>query len=97
MHLHIARMPGIELAVEEGMEQNFGFVAGHVGGPSSAIHAFRSMDRARAKRDITVPTGTPTTSAISRYDKSLTSRSTIASRNELGSSATRRRIVSASH
>ena len=64
---------------------------------SSAIQALRSMQRARASRDITVPTGTPTTSAISRYDKSLISRSTIASRNGSGSSATSRRIVSASH
>src|SRR5712692_8316348 len=69
------------LAVEQGMEQDFGFGASHVGSPSSAIHAFRSMDRARARRDITVPTGAPTTLAISRYDKSLISRSTIASRN----------------
>ena len=49
---------------EERMQQNFGFVAGHVF--SSETHALRSKDRARAKRDITVPTGMPTTSAISR-------------------------------
>ena len=66
MRFNLARVPGIELAIEERMKQNFGFGAGHVDGSSSAIHAFRSMDRARAKRDITVPTGTPTTSAISR-------------------------------
>src|SRR4029078_7233920 len=97
MRLNIVAVPAIELAVEEGVKQDFGFCASHVGSPSSAIHAFRSMERARAKRDITVPTGAPTTSAISRYDKSLISRSTIASRNGSGSSATRRRIVSASH
>ena len=55
-----------ELAIEKRMQQNFGFVAGHVDLPSSATHASRSNERARAKRDITVPTGTPTTSAISR-------------------------------
>jgi hypothetical protein len=32
---------------------------------SAAFHAERSMVRARASRDITVPTGTPDTSAIS--------------------------------
>src|SRR4029077_9716034 len=64
MHLNLARVPGIELAIEERMKQNFGFGAAHVDVPSSAIHAFRSMDRARAKRDITVPTGTPITSNV---------------------------------
>jgi hypothetical protein len=50
MRFHIVGVPGIELAIEEGVEHNFGFGAGHVGNPSSpssAIHAFRSMDRAR--------------------------------------------------
>src|SRR5438309_1957310 len=52
MRLHIAGMPGIELAVEEGVKQDFGFGASHVASPSSAIHAARSMDRPRARRDI---------------------------------------------
>jgi hypothetical protein len=64
MRFHVMGVPGIELAVEEGVEQNSGFAAGHIGIPSSAIHAWRSMERARAKRDITVPMGAPTTSAI---------------------------------
>ena len=37
--------------------------------------------RARASRDMTVPSGTPTTWAISWYDKLLISRSTIVLRN----------------
>jgi hypothetical protein len=82
MCLHIADVPGIELLVEQGVEQDFGFGASHVGSPSSAIHALRSMDRARANRDIIVP--------------KRISRSTMASRNGSGSSATRWRIVSAS-
>jgi hypothetical protein len=81
-------VPGIELVVEQGVEQDFGFGASHVGSPSSASHALCSMGRARASREITVPNGAPTTSVISLHDRSLISRSTIASRNGLGSSAT---------
>ena len=65
MGLDVAGMAGVELAVDERVQQDFGFVAVH-GDPSSAFHAERSMERARASRDITVPTGAPTTSAISR-------------------------------
>jgi hypothetical protein len=64
MRFHFSGVARIELVIEERMKQNF--VAGHVGLPSSATHAARSKERARANRDITVPTGTPTTSAISR-------------------------------
>jgi hypothetical protein len=62
MRFNLVGVPRVELAIEERMQQNFGFVAGHV--LSSETHALRSKDRARAKRDITVPTGMPTTSAI---------------------------------
>ena len=65
MRLDVARMPGIELAVDQRMQQDFAFGAVHVVDPSSAFHAERSIDRARPSRDITVPTGTPATSAIS--------------------------------
>ena len=64
--LDVASVPSIELAVEQSVEQNLRFCAGHAGNPSSACHAARSMKRARASRDITVPTGAPMTSAISR-------------------------------
>ena len=65
MRFNFTRMHGIELVVDQRMQHDFCFVAGH--GPfSSASHAVRSSPRARARRDITVPTGTPVTSAISR-------------------------------
>jgi hypothetical protein len=75
MRLDIAGVPGIELAVDQRMQHNFRFIASHdvvpeaTAGPgrvvtvSAAFHAARSM--ARASRDMTVPTGTPATRAIS--------------------------------
>jgi len=39
MCLYLTGVPGVEFAVKEGVEQDFGFGAGHVDGPSSAIHA----------------------------------------------------------
>ena len=68
MRLDVAGMAGIEFAVDERMKQDFGFGAVHGTSrdrPSAPFHAERSIDRARASRDITVPTGTPATSAIS--------------------------------
>jgi len=62
----VAGMTGIELAVDERMNEDFGVSAVHVVDPSSTRHAVRNIERPRASRDITVPTGTPTTSAISR-------------------------------
>jgi hypothetical protein len=63
------------------MKQNFEFGAVHSASPeaadpdlatadlvtsvSAAFHAERSIARARASRDMTVPTGTPATPAIS--------------------------------
>jgi hypothetical protein len=61
-----ARVPGVKLAVDQRVKKNFSLVARHFGCSSSAIQADRSMARARARRDITVPTGAPTMSAISR-------------------------------
>ena len=77
MRLDLARMTGIEFAVDQRMQQDFrvGAIHGDVPDlaagessrvvPSAAFHAERSIDRARASRDITVPTGTPATLAIS--------------------------------
>ena len=42
MRLDLERVPGVELAVEESVQHDFGFGAGHVRAPSSAIHALRS-------------------------------------------------------
>ena len=66
MRLDLACVAGVELAVDQRMNKHFGFGAVHVVDPSSPFHAARSMDRARASRDITVPRGMPATSAISR-------------------------------
>src|SRR5207248_4335960 len=77
MRLDVAGMPGVEFAVDQRMKQNFRFAAVHntipeaMAGPrcvvavSAAFQAVLSMARARASRDITVPTGTPATWAIS--------------------------------
>ena len=76
MRLDFAGMPGIKLAVYQRMKQNFEFSAIHSASPeaadpdlapsvSAAFHAERSIARARANRDMTVPTGTPATPAIS--------------------------------
>ena len=77
VRLDITGMPGVKLAVDQRMKQNFEFGAVHSGTPgaaaepglavavSAAFQAERSMERARANRDMTVPTGTPATSAIS--------------------------------
>ena len=61
---------------------------------SALSRASRSIARLRARRDITVPIGVPTMSAISRYDISSTSRSTITSRKVSGSAASSRQILS---
>jgi hypothetical protein len=66
MSFDLARVAGIELVVEQRVKQDPRFVAGHLACSSSAFQAARSMARARARRDITVPTGAPTASAISR-------------------------------
>src|SRR6185312_16718967 len=63
--LDFVRVTRVELAVDQGLHQQGGFIAFH-DAFSSASHASRSNERARASRDITVPIGAPTTSAISR-------------------------------
>jgi hypothetical protein len=66
VRLDLTDMPGVELVIEQCVKKNLGLVAGHLYGSSSAIHAIRSIARARARRDITVPMGAPTMSEISR-------------------------------
>jgi hypothetical protein len=65
MLLHVAGMASVKLTVDQRIEQDLGVTAVHGIAPSALFHAARSIDRARASRDITVPTGTPATSAIS--------------------------------
>src|SRR5882672_5560687 len=64
----VVGMTGIEFTIEERVLEDFDFIAGHCRSPfpSAASHAVRSIARARASLDITVPTGTRTMSAISR-------------------------------
>src|SRR5262245_55190880 len=88
----VARVAGIELAVDQRVQHQSGFVAVHCVFSSAASQAARSSRRPRASRDITVPIGAPTMSAISRYDRSLTSRSTNTSRNASGRSDSMARI-----
>ena len=57
MRLNLAYVTGIEFVVDQGMQQDFALGAIHGVTPSAAFHAERSMERARASRDITVPTG----------------------------------------
>ena len=66
MAFDLARVTGVEFAVDQCVQEEIRFVAGHLGCSSSASQAVRSMARARASRDITVPTGAPTVSSISR-------------------------------
>ena len=84
--LHTQRAcPSVELAVEQRVQQEFGFERSSCRQSPFRCHpCFSASRRARASRDITVPMGLPTTSAISLYDKSLISRRTIASQNGSG-------------
>src|ERR1700760_1931057 len=86
MCLTAQRVDCIELAVEQSVQQHFfvGTCAHRVCSSSAP-----SICRARASRDITVPTGTPVISAICLYDNSSSSRSTNVSRNGSGS----RRVI----
>ena len=63
--LELERSHRVELAVEGGIEPEKALA--HVPpGHDSALKVFASMARARASRDITVPTGVSVASAISR-------------------------------
>src|SRR6185437_13663489 len=92
MSAKLALLFGRQLVVDECVDhrQAVGAAHRHPASLTPAPSATASRRRARARRDITVPIGTPTTSLISRYDKSCTSRSTITSRNSGGSADTAR-------
>src|SRR6185437_11907370 len=96
MRFDLARVAGIELAIDQRVKKDACLVAGHFACSCSASHAERSMARARARRDITVPTGAPTASAISRYERLLISRNTKVSLKGSASASTIRLIAEAS-
>ena len=68
MRLDVARMTGIELAIDQRMQHHACLVAIHIRSlpPSAAIQASRSNLRARASRDMTVPIGASMTLEMSR-------------------------------
>src|SRR5882757_3433820 len=86
MRLAAQRVSCIQLAIEQAMQQQL-FVSTRTHRICST--SAPSICRARESRDITVPTGTPVTSAICLYDNSSSSRSTNVSRNGSGN----RRII----
>jgi hypothetical protein len=84
MRIHCGALNRIRFPVHSSMQQSPHLITSH-GRPLK--HSARRA-RARDSLDITVPGGTPVISAISRYDNSSISRSTIASRKSGGSCAT---------
>ena len=68
MRLDLARVAGVEFAVDQCVHQHACFLAihGDLPPPSAAIQASRNRPRARASRDITVPMGASITVAMSR-------------------------------
>src|SRR5713226_6389956 len=87
--LHLQIQNQVQLPVDESVNQFLRFPAVHaltplVIGPESRSC---SLARARANRDITVPTGIDAIMAISLYDRSSISRKMITSRNSGGNSS----------
>ena len=65
--LHCEGVGRIKLVVQIGMDQQRGFVVDHSTAHESVLPmVLITWFRPRARRDITVPIGTPVTSAISR-------------------------------
>src|SRR5437588_5098000 len=89
MALHLQIRNQIQLAVYESVNQSLGFPAVHRPTPLvvSPESNSCSLERARANRDITVPTGIDAITEISLYDRSSISRKMITSRNSGGSSS----------
>src|SRR4051812_24111273 len=67
MRLDLVDLHVVELTVQIGLQQRAGGFTFHAGLRASGESAFLIILRARARRDITVPMGTPRTAAISRY------------------------------
>ena len=78
--LDVEHVTTTELAVGVGLEQQASVVAAHGRPPLVRTTSSCRALRARASLDITVPSGRPQASAISRYDNPSISRSTIISR-----------------
>src|SRR6185503_13617165 len=73
-----------ELSIQIGIDLKLHIVVGHRTPLRSAESARCNRSRARASRDMTVPSGTPVTSPISLYDIPSSSRRMMTSRNSRG-------------
>src|SRR4029077_19591549 len=83
--IDVRRSRQVELLVQVGVQPVADVRAVHVH-DSCACRRYCSRSlRARARRDITVPSGMPAMAAISLYDRPSSSRRTTASRNSSGS------------
>src|SRR5437867_1860654 len=73
--LYLGSLVGAQLAIDELLESRLNLVAIHSCSPpdqaaverAASVRRFRSMRRPRKRRDITVPSGTSSMSAISLY------------------------------
>src|SRR5690242_4775037 len=94
MALHFEAAHKVQLPIDISMDQLLYLAADHARASLGLASSFCSRARARASRDITVPTGTAVTSAISLYDRPSISRRITISRNSAGNSSSARRTRS---
>ena len=87
MRLQLPSIARRQLSIQIGIDLELHFVVGHRTPLRSAENARCNRSRARARRDMTVPSGTPVTSPISLYDIPSSSRRMMTSRNSRGSSS----------